>query len=66
MNMQAVNTKQVSHRSLVADPTLDHMLVELPLHADEALTHPTADDWRAATLWGGEGGVRRRVLPQEH
>lgn len=52
-----------TYRSFIAHPALHHVLVDLALHGDEALTHPAADDRGAATLRGGEGGVGRRVLP---
>lgn len=55
-----------NRRGLVADATLDDMLVDLSLHRDEVLTHPAADDGGRAALGGSEGGVRRRVLPQQH
>lgn len=55
-----------TYRGFIADATLDHMLVDLPLHGNEALTHPAADDGGTAALWGGEGGVGGGVLPQEH
>lgn len=50
----------------IANPTLHHVLVDLPLHGDEALTHPAADDGGAAALRGGERGVGWRVLAEEH
>lgn len=53
-------------RGLVADATLDDVLVDLSLHRDEVLTDSAADDGRRAALGGGEGGVRRRILPQQH
>ena len=31
-----------THRGFVADATLDHVLVPLPLHRDGALAHPAA------------------------
>lgn len=56
----------LDRRGLVADATLDHVLVDLALHRDQALAHAAADDGCAAALWRGERGVGRRVLPQEH
>lgn len=38
-------------RSFIANPTLHHVLVNLALHRDEALTHPAADNRGTATLW---------------
>lgn len=55
-----------TYRSFIANATLHHVLVDLSLHRDQALTHPAADHRSTATLWGGERGVGRRVLPQEH
>ena len=55
-----------THRSLVADPTLDHMLVGLALYGDKALAYSATDDRGTAALRGGEGGVRRGILPQGH
>lgn len=53
-------------RGLVADPTLDDVLVDLPLHGDQVLADAAADHRGRAALGGGEGGVRRGVLPQQH
>lgn len=53
-------------RGLVTDSTLDHVLVDLSLHRDEVLTDSAADDGGRAALRGGEGGVRGRILPQQH
>lgn len=55
-----------TYRGFVANATLHHVLVDLPLHGDQALTHPAADYRSTAALRGGEGGVGRRVLPEEH
>lgn len=41
--------------SLIADPTLDHVLVDLALHRDEVLTHPAADHRGTAALRRREG-----------
>ena len=54
------------YRGLVADAALDHVLVDLALHRDQALAHAAADDGRAAALRRRERGVGRRILPQEH
>lgn len=53
-------------RGLVADPTLDDVLVDLSLHRDEVLADSAADHWSRAALGGGEGGVGRRILPQQN
>lgn len=59
----AVQIPPETYRSFIANPALHHMLVDLALHRDQALTHPAADNRGAATLRGGERGVGRRVLP---
>lgn len=55
-----------TYRSFIANGTLDHVLVDLALHRDAVLTHPAGDGGGAATLWGGQGGVGRGILPQQH
>lgn len=51
---------QQAHRGLVADCTLDHMLMQLPIQVDQGLTHPAVDDGHAAGVWAGDGCVGRR------
>lgn len=55
-----VSTCARSHRGLVADRTLDHVLVQLPVQVDQGLTHPAVDDRHAAGVWAGDGRVGRR------
>lgn len=55
-----------TYRSFIADPTLYHMLVDFSLHRDQTLTHPAADHRGAAALWGGERGIRWRILSKEN
>lgn len=55
-----------THRSFIANGTLDHMLVDLALHRNGVLTHPAGDNGGAATLRRGQRGIGWRVLPQEH
>lgn len=59
----AIQTLPETYRSFIANSALHHMLVDLSLHRDQALTHPAADNRSAATLRGGERRVGRRVLP---
>lgn len=48
------------HRGLVADRTLDHVLVQLPVQVDQGLTHPAVDDRHPASVRAGDGCVGRR------
>lgn len=63
MSVCCVQIPLETHRSFIADPTLHHMLVDLALHRDEALTHPAGDNGGTAALGGSERRVGRRVLP---
>lgn len=49
-----------AHRGLVADCTLDDMLMQLPVQVDQGLTHPAVDDRHATGVWAGDGCVGRR------
>lgn len=64
--MYYVHMCVLPHRSLIADATLDDVLVDLALDVDDALAHAAADDGGAAALRGREGGVGGRVFPQQH
>lgn len=47
-------------RSLVADGALDDVLVQFAVQVDERLTHATVNDRHSASVWVGDGCVRRR------
>lgn len=54
----------LTHCSLIADTTFDHMLVDFTLHTNKRLTHSAADYRSTAALRRAQRGVWWRILSQ--
>lgn len=54
----------LTHCSLIADTTFDHMLVDFALHTNKRLTHSAADDRSTAALRRTQRGIGWRSLAQ--